>query len=892
MINTLGAINHRFDVNGTKIIELTDIQVGLNNLRNIVINQNRKKDNTIALLPYIGVRGTYTPSDTFFIDIDTTEGVDELIEGKSKLFAAVPNIIFIQKSFSGKLHICLTHKEKYDNPEDWKYYTKIETLAAVELIRKEFGIDYYNHENGIDTHSFNWTALLYVSPYEFHFNPYCTPISLSKKNIQSLENKYSELFESYNYGDSPIKTDITGKYVDGNVDERLCVDRNCHVGEYNGNELRWRIARIAFEVWGDNESAKKWCDKHFYFEGSKSIYSKTNPDKPINHTVLQWLITEGYLNVKEVEQKRQTTPNYHEVMMGDGQWMSDYTEMIADKIVEEKVVTIDAPTGAGKTTMIKKLSTQLKKKGYREVVVLVPFNVTNHLYEELNIVSSETDNEYKKGGVNVMVWDQFYKRRLEINPDVILVDESHTLFTDRNYRDSAINVYNAFNTFVLDEKHRLVFISATPAGEVAQFNSYMMKFIQKEKRDIKIEVHFANDTGKCIMRDLRKGGYDHICVFSDKDAQLAYAQSIERGYDAIIYHSLYKNNVKQLREDELLHNRVVFLTCIAFNGLNIRNTQEKILIDMRWVVGETSLNEIIQVLGRFRNNKDITLRLYVDGKWQSQEDIDETFRVAKVIMESDSMEIKNDYWERMVREEVYNVRKELQEWDASQTIEYIIGSLTKLYGKEKMKLYKDESNDSFSHTNPLKKKASDAFKAYVMGSGEVDESNHFIQEFRRMADHISVEYGVDAYDFLKKLLGGKGSDRMIDTILGDLSGIMKIVSYSDEGWENEKQNRKTLIAAIKNEKVVKGVMSKFKVHDQWRKKYSGWQLNAVLDDQLDELWKMMDDHNSGRSRGGSATKKITDGSRVWDSCKDASMDLNCSMQTISKRIKKGLMWEC
>lgn len=903
----LGAIERNWK-NGTPVKSISGsvdgIKTAVEMLIQNTIDRKRVKDpdykkgenSLIGLTPYLGVRGEFSKSNTFFIDIDTTEGVDDLISRRNELFRIVPNILFIQQSSSKKLHIVCTHNKIYDDSGEWSYNTVLYTCAAIELIGKHFGINYIK-KGAIDWHSYVFTSLLYISPNSAYFNDYCTPVKLKKKDISTLESLYEEEFNHIEkkWEGEGIKSDITGKYADGDGG-RICVDRDLKIGDYSGNDIRWRISRIAVEVWGDVSDAKEWCDRHFYYSGG-SIFSKTNPNIPINQAVLRWLVVGGYLNIKEIDQKKQTAPNYQEIQMKKGEWMSNYIDLITQTIKVEKVITVDAPTGTGKTTMIKEATKLLKKNGYKEIVVLVPFNATNHLYNSLNVVSSENDNEYKKGGVNVMVWDQFYKRRNEIQPDIVMVDESHTLFTDRIYRDSAIRVYEMLHQMVLNDKFRLVFISATPAGEVAQFNSYVMKFIQKDKRDIKIEVHFANDTGKCIMRDLRKGKFDRICVFSDKDAQLAYAQSIERGYDAVIYHSAFRDNVKKLGVDERLHNKISFLTCIAFNGLNIRNSGEKILIDMRWTVGETSLNEISQVLGRFRANDDITLRLYVDGKWERNEDIDETYRVAKVIMESDSLEVKNDYWERMAREEVYSVRKEMEVWDASQTIEWIVGSLMKMYGKEKVKLYKDEARDGFSRTNPLKKKASDAFKKYVVEGGELDEDNHFVKEFRRSLNHISSEYGVDAFEFLKKLLSGKGSDRMVDTILGDLSGIFKVISFSDEAWEKEKENRKTLIANLNNSEVVKGVMSKFKIHDQWRKKYSGWQLNAVLDDQLDLLWGLKEEHDSGRSKGGkvvkrNAVKKITDGVRVWDSCKEASIELGCGLNTITNRIKKGVLWEC
>lgn len=884
---TLGAINKRFDKNGTNIVRLTDIKVGLEGLRKISIEQNRDKNSAIALLPYLGERGTYTPSNVFFIDIDTTEGVDNLVENHEKLFSAVPNILFIQKSFSNKLHICCVHKETYEDPQDWVYNTKINTLAIVEVIKKVFGIDYYHIENGIDTHSFNWTALLYISNNEILFNNMCSPISLTSKSIKSLKEKYEELFEEYKPKVGKIETE--GKYEDGDNTDKLKVDRDLKLGEWSGNDLRWRISRIAEELFG--EDAKSWCDKHFYFENGKSIYNKVKEEIPISYRVLEWLMISGYINVKSIENQLQTEVNEKTINMESTEWMSDYIPTILEYIKEERVLTIEAPTGAGKTTMMFKIS-----QHFREPLYIVPYNVTNNLYSPMNIVSSQTDNDYKRGKPNVMIWDQFCMRYRDIDPDIIFIDESHELFLDRTYRDSAIKTMDLLRTCLINGKTRVVFVSATPTAEVQMYNSYVLKFIKPDERDVKFEVHFANDTAKCFMRDLRTGGFDKICVFSDRDAQLGMANALVKGYNSTIYHSNYRDNVDRLRNTEMLDHKVSFLTCIAFSGLNIRNNGERILIDIRFVEGEASLHQIMQIVGRFRNNKDITVRVYVDGKYGSDVNLDETFEDARIIIENDSLEVVNDYWKRMNREDVQNSLREIEAFYKGQTIPNIVGILKKNYP---VKLYKDESKDGYSNTDPEKRAQSELFKQHILDGSDVDYSNKYIKEWVNCLRNISAMYGVDANKYLKKLLGedSKKSDRLVSTILNDLDGILGVISFSDESWEEEKKKRQPLLESIKGSKLTKALMARFKKSDEWRERYSGWDINEIVDDYAAALEILFGEHQDARSRGGSATKKnavkkITDGVNVWDSCKDASNDLNCSIQTISKKIKNGILWQC
>lgn len=884
---TLGAINQRFDKNGTKIVQLTDVKAGLDGLRKISIQQNREKDSAIALLPYLGERGTYTPSNVFFIDIDTTEGVDNLVDNHEKLFSVIPNILFIQKSFSNKLHICCVHKETYEDPKDWVYNTKLNTLAIVELINKIFGVNYYQLEKGIDTHSFNWTALLYISNNEILFNNMCSPISLDKKSIKTLKMKYEELFEEYKQNSEKVNTD--GKYEDGDNADKLKIDRDVKLGEWSGNDLRWRISRIAEEIFG--EDAKSWCDRHFYFENGKSIYNKVKEDIPISYRVLEWLMINGYINVKPMELSAQTETNEKTINMDSSEWMSDYIDTILEYIEKERVLTIEAPTGAGKTTMMFKIS-----QHFREPLYIVPYNVTNNLYSPMNIVSSQTSNEYKKGKPNVMIWDQFCIRFRDIDPDIIFIDESHELFLDRTYRDSAIKTMDLLRTCLINGKTRVVFVSATPTAEVQMYNSYVLKFNKPDERDVKFEVHFANDTAKCFMRDLRKGGFDKVCVFSDRDAQLGMANALVKGYDSTIYHSNYRDNVDRLRNTEMLDHKVSFLTCIAFSGLNIRNKNEKILIDIRYVDGEASLHQIMQIVGRFRNNKDITVRIYVDGKYGSDVNLDETFEDARIIIENDSLEVVNDYWKRMNREDVQNSLREIEAFYKGQTIPNLVGVLKKNYP---VKLYKDESSDGYSNTDPEKKIQSDLFKKHFLEGTEIDYENKYIKEWYRDLKNISSSFGIDSEPYFKKLIGedSKKSDRLVSTILKDLDGILRVISFEDAGWEEEKKKREPLLESIKGSKLTKALMARFKKSDEWREKYSGWDIDDVITDYATELALLFGDHQDGRSKGGSvskrnAVKKITDGINVWDSCKEASNDLGCGLNTITNRIKKGLIWEC
>ena len=59
---------------------------------NTVYNNStiRSKTDLPGLYIYYGKKGTFSGSNVFFIDIDTTRGVDDIINNTDKLFSNVP----------------------------------------------------------------------------------------------------------------------------------------------------------------------------------------------------------------------------------------------------------------------------------------------------------------------------------------------------------------------------------------------------------------------------------------------------------------------------------------------------------------------------------------------------------------------------------------------------------------------------------------------------------------------------------------------------------------------------------------------------------------------------------------------------------------------------------
>ena len=919
---TIGMLEKRNRKNGSPITNINS-KDDLEKVRASAVG--KKKDQLPVLTAYRGVRGEYKPSNIFFVDIDTKEGVDKIIANPEKLFDNFRNIYFIQKSYSGKLHICGIFAEKIDTAEDWSYMTRIYTAATLYAIKRIYGIDYSKIDGGIDTHSFKYSQLLYVSTEDIFFNSKLNSITFPEENKTQLFEEYPALKPT----EKEIKVyqagDLQSKYECGNSTNRICIDRNFKIGELSGNDVRWRISKIATEIFG--KDAKKWCDERFYYGNGLSIFSNVNENISINHLVLNWLVANNYITIKEKPWGPQTNPNYAcidmDAEMGmpetlfdtrSSKFLSSYVREIDSYIQNENILSIIAPTGSGKTSCLSGIvNGKRTREGlvdlYPNSYIIVPMNVTNELYKGLNIVSSNSNNKIIYGKPNVMIWDQFNKNFDVIKrhrPDIVFIDESHTLYLDRSYRDSAIKCIEKLR-LLQDLGTKIVFISATPAGEVNMFNAFVLEFKRKDTRHVKFQLCYTEDTLSAIIDDIKIGGFDKICVFSDRDSRIAYATCIEINKDATIYHSEWKSNVDQLRKDEKVISPVSFFTCLAFNGLNIRNTGEKILIDVRLTPGETTYNEIIQIIGRFRFNDDIIVRLYVDNKYSSKIDLQEAFNDAKAIIDSDSEEVITPYWERMNDKDVQDALTSINEYCDKFSLSYIV-SLIKNDGYQ-IKAYKVTGAVRMKKENPLKKKASDLYKALRMKKIDmIDRENtdkevlKFIDQWENEINDMRSSYNDNVLEVLDSMISKDNvkTPKLISTMVDEIRNILKIWRMTDQEWIEMVSKRDVLLSdknlsqRLKN--ALRGVFTK---NNELREKYKDMDFNNLAANLIDEQDTIFDSYSESQAEKGKKGDKIKKGEagkkgkRIiyngveYATCKECAAAIGKSVDTVTRWIKEG-----
>ena len=531
------------------------------------------------------------------LDIDNieTETAEEIYNYFELLCDVFPSLLAIQYSSSyyinankNGLHIYVK-SEKLDKT-DYKIQSSICLGVFAQLCEKHLNInllDYQKKTNKqvLDFHNTNLYQRFNLFYSEFKYNENAKSFNLdliSSDELEKLTAKFGlELEDEVIH---KIITPIPNNITQGGNISKICIDRNFKIGKYKGNDIRFRISIIADKIFGEN--AKSFCDKYFYYDNNKSIYTRYSSANTINPLIYKWLVKYGYI----VES--------HKSLIND--WISEFAEEITNEISKNNQLEIIAPTGTGKTTFINEYLAH-----HFNSVVIVPFNVTNKLYSNLFEVNATYTGDIPKNKSLVMVWDQAVKHWAEIKDRHLIIDEADRLFFDRTYRDAAIKLILK----IKENNSHATFITATPAGERELFGMKLIRYFKK--RDyVSLDIKTTKNTDwaeyNYIKNCVDNNYYDRVVLLDDMNARKIYEKLVSEGYGNDI--SYIRSSTKDtedfinLRETELLTKRITICTCIAFTGLNFKNTDERILVVGSINLGQTTSNEIVQQVGRIRKS--------------------------------------------------------------------------------------------------------------------------------------------------------------------------------------------------------------------------------------------------------------------------------------------------
>lgn len=893
-----------------------------------VIKKAKEKHQNGSIFPYINNtlgKTTWTDEDgitdgVIFIDIDniTKDIADIIYNSFEDICEQFPSIYAIQYSSSyylsehkAGLHIYIASNNL--NEYEYNYQASLCLAIFARVVLKVTGIDLrtpvIGNEIILDNHNTQITQRFFLYYSEYKINDYC---DIFNENIVKTDdlNKLKSEYKSIRIVKSrKINSVVNLDATDGNINvPKLKIDRNFYIGRDSGNSVRWKISRIAQALFGDN--AKEWCDKYFYCEDNKSIYTHQNSIEGLSYTIKTWLEQHGYLSNNQ--------PN----LIKQGEYIIKYKDKIIDFIDKHKRSEIVAPTGVGKTTLIngdknnvfdlfnQSPNSLFSLAHHYNAVVIVPFNVTNKLYDNMVEVSSDNDNAVPKDEPCVMIWDKAIQHWGEIKNRFLIIDEAHCLFLDRNYRDKAVQLMNCLK----DDNCNFVMFTATPSGESQELRCDTLQF-SNQRDSIQadfVEVdHVDLVQYKFIINCLRNNWFDRIVLFDDKTAKKIYEKIYCDGEfinDVAYIRADTKNteDFKNLRDNELLEKKLTICTCVAFNGLNFKNKNEKIAVITSFNDNSTTPCEIIQEAGRIRNSQ-VYLKVYYDNV-ANEDNLDKSINKAEKLHDIettlDLQEGLLEYNHKLVDNDTVDALKTIQKYiNKESTIDNILNTL-KNTGYFVIR--------QFNATNPddkkgnrmiltLKKKESNEFVNDLLNDDIINkdyENSKYKNEWQNQIKHIinNDTYIGITLDTIKELYNKSDKQTLISTTIQKLHKIIYISLLDDDCWNKYTDNIDNVIKMLGSDAIsIKQVTTSFKHNQKIRKQYKNKitmknnviDLSCMVDDFIFEMEEQQTKQRQANIEGGKKGHCIILDGVEYKTVSDAAKILGLSRQTIHKRLKSA-----
>ena len=708
-------------------------------------------------------------NDLLFFDIDTSKGVSTIVSKADELFEMAPYISFIQVSPSGNLHIVARLNSPLIESE-WRKEYFVYLFATLHILERLTGID-YSHEKSVkgepavDEHNANFSQLFFVSDNQPIVNTNDTfGVTFSASDVKKLNEKYSHLLKKVYIPTPTTSIEIAAASGDG---KRVMIDKKFSVGGYSGTDLRWRIVQVGFAVFRDPVVVKEWCDRFFYKkDGDHSIFQK-KVKEGYNPTIYRWLVESGYL----VELKEG-------LYLKEGMYLSDIQKDIVDTIEKKSInLEIVAPTGTGKTRLINDPSGLAFRYN---AVVLVPYNVTNALYSNLDVVSSsKTNDENNKlvasGKPIVMVFDQFVMKYAGLLRDrVVIVDEAHLVFSSRNFRSSCSELM----TILKGWKKKILF-TATTTGEAECLGIDVVEVTKKTKpiftTVFDLEGNSFYQISKIIDNELIVNEFDTVCIFDDRNSRAVEDYLKIKKCDPLIFRkdTKEKTECKQLLKEETIQKKWFVGTNLSFQGLNFNNTG-KVLVITVFREGESYIADVYQEVGRFRKAENVYLNTIVTRP--NIKDVDTKLEDQKKINDAYTQFGISEYnYSIQMTEQQYRDLKEIEEFiKKNSTIDKLIESMK----KDKWIVNEHGVEGSKGKVKIVEKEEAEKLFLDVLKAGKdmVEVTNRYVEKLVSLKNKVCRRFSADQ---IVKLYEQKDKQSSLTTYLEYLSELTDYVMLNN-----------------------------------------------------------------------------------------------------------------
>ena len=388
-----------------------------------------------------------------------------------------------------------------------------------------------------------------------------------------------------------------------------------HYAPHLENEILETFISAGERMYNSNEKTKiKGVRKNVMDAWNSSI---TNP---INNAKLDGIIRD--LQKPTPEKKQENTDiNYKSKFRYLGQDEKLYS-LLLKEIKKDKFTIINAPTGSGKTTIVKKLDKDIEDK----IVFLAPLRtiVEQQSKDYKTVLGGTTPQEIKIAEKYKLIFSTYSSacRLSSVKDKVLIIDESHLLSDRSNILFSEIQTILG----MIKDAKKVIFFSATTnvlLKEIFKTNQINITtpvknikvdplFYKENRTDVIIKqlsiptdatnVLFLNN--KTTLSDIRKdlvrlGTYknDEIATFTANVKDVA-----SDDYQHLINQQEISDNIK-----------LVLSTSKIGEGVNITNNKKFNIL----FAGSKDVNFFAQAPARFRNAKELKISVLFNESFKT-----------------------------------------------------------------------------------------------------------------------------------------------------------------------------------------------------------------------------------------------------------------------------------
>lgn len=447
-----------------------------------------------------------------------------------------------------------------------------------------------------------------------------------------------------------------------------------HYAAHLESEVLETFISAGEQMYNSNEKAKiKGVRKNVFDAWNSSV------NKPINNTVLDGIIRDLQKPTPEKKQENKDI-NYNSKFRYLGQDEKLYS-LILKEIKKDKFTIINAPTGSGKTTIVKKIDKDVKDK----IVFLAPLRtiVEQQSKDYKTVLGGTTPQEIKIAEKYKLIFSTYSSacRLSSVKDKVLIIDESHLLSDRSNILFSEIQTilgmikeakkvifFSATTNILLKDIFKTNQINITTPAEKIEVQPLFYKenrtdviIKQLSKKTDAINVLFLNN--KTTISDIRK---DLVRLGIYKNNEIATFTANLKDVDSEDYQHLIK-------EQEINNNiKLVLATSKIGEGVNITNEKSFNIL----FAGSKDVHFFTQSIGRFRNSKQLKVSVLFNESFKvlSGTKIDKSCTYKSLLNEVSKTPILiNDFINNSDKEEETNLPNINIDWN-ERAIVYLNGN--------------------------------------------------------------------------------------------------------------------------------------------------------------------------------------------------------------------------